>query len=593
MIRRPFSARETALQEQPARVTPRLAQGRIVTPVASGAGLVVGQPEAVATAMRPQDPDRLAPAWFESLIPAPKEDVAAQLKPDAYLKGTSTHFRLDSATYQRELAIRLRMKEEGRDDDYTFAPFMTLLDNMRAICAHCLAERQFEDTLAADEHRAFVALLGHIREMRRLGAPYKRTIWLAVLLATVQEVVSGRHVIDGLRQDARALWENERVQEFVFYPDFAPRQYTRRCLTYRQMDLDRVLACRWGGLNPEGVLDQFTEFLDGSLLIHGHLPQWLDTPTLFLCPSFEPLEPADFCRLGHLPICPLGLTTRAAIKADGVMRTPLSFLERTLLHFLRLGHWSPRHDDSEILLASCAGRERFRWLVLDSLPASLRRLERALTLIVFYLLHEVPPGIARELMKYDHCGRLLHSINEVRRVRRWDWPVPYQRISDEEAWLACHWAHGLYSQLAEEPGACRPAADWIAQCLAQTLPQAREQWRFFAGHRDAIGVWLRSREVTEKARDGGLHHAIACRSTWCYRQFHHALVPFWEDHNKRCEGPVDYTDVAYFAVLHHPELREQMMQALPGLQAVPDTCLTGCSLERHSNEHSLTEENLA
>ena len=346
-----FSPRVTPSQQEPALV-PQFAHGRTVTTRASCARLVTdpSQPAPAAT-MRNPEPDILAPAWFERLIPAPKEDVAAQLKPDAWLKGTSPRFRLDYATYQRELAIRLRMKEEGRDDDYTFEPFMTLLDNMRAICAHCLAERQFEGTLAADEHRAFVTLLGHIREMRRLGAPYKRTVWLAVLLATVQEVVSGRHVIDGLRQDARELWDKKRVQEFVFYPDFAPRQYTRNCLTYRQMDLDRVLACRWGGLNPEGVLDQFTEFLDGALLIKRHLPKWLDTPTLFLCPSFEPLEPADFCRFGHLPVYPLGLITRAAIKAEGAMHTPLSFLKQALLSFSRLGAWQPRHDDCEILLA--------------------------------------------------------------------------------------------------------------------------------------------------------------------------------------------------------------------------------------------------
>ena len=527
--------------------------GRTHTVTATGAGHLA--------ALLPPVPALPESPWFERLIPGPKEDIADQLLSDTWLKGTFATMPLTCETWKREADKRIAMAAAGTGDDYTFAPFECLLDNMRQVVVHCLAGRQFEEALKDDEHRAFVAVLDQIDRMKQKGAPYKRTVWLAVLFASVQEVISGRHVIDRLRQDARALWDRERLVDFPFYRRRAPGQLTQQRLTYQQIDLDRVLSCRWGGLNPQGRLDAFEEFLHGGRHIGHQLQAWLDTPGLFLCPSFERLDLADFCRFAHLPIYPLGLLTGCARNADGAELTPLSFLDHDLGHAGALRGWDPGAHQGR-LFGSPGGRERFRFLVLDCLPAALGRLERVMTLIVFYLLHETRPGLASTQMEDDHCGRLLHGINELRRAGRWGLPACYQNTTDEQAWLACHWAHALYRQLVQDPGEARPAEDLIAQALAQTLPPAQEQWRFFEARRDAIEAWFRSREETEASCYGGVRYSIACQSEWCFLYFEDGLVPFWEDYDKRCEGPVDYRDLAYLAVLHDPETHQQMMQAL-------------------------------
>ena len=536
--------------------------------------------ERTATVLAAHKPgvDPGEPAWFEKLIPAPRKDVAGQLDPDAYLKGTWPGFPLDYARYQREVDARVLLENDGKGDDYTFEPFMALLDNMRRVSSHCLADRQFEEALTEEEYRAFLGVQGHIDQMKQLGAPYKRTVWLAVLLATVQEVVSGRHVIDGLKgQEAgKALRKKQRLRTFTFFAPDQCRLPAGSRLSWPQIDLDKVLACRWGGLNPAGSLDECQQLFIGGSFIGHHLQDWLDTPTLFLCPSFEPLDLADFCRFGPLPVYPLGLITAAAVNADGVMHTPLAFLEHDLDHVSTTRGWTCVHSDR--LLESVSGRERFGRLVLERLPAEWEALQPALHLIVFYLFHEARPLGAEAVMQEEHCGRLLGRISELCRARRWDLSPLYRRITDRQAWLACHWAHALYRELDRAAGACcRPEQQGV-----ESVSQALEQWRFFEDNRSAIHSWLMSRQKTATTWSGDVLRRIECRSEWVWWQSGSHWLTVREEYNSRCEGPVDYTDVAYKAVLLHPQLREQMLQAL--------AC---CRLEGRLNGHTLTEEQTA
>ena len=185
--------------------------------------------------------------------------------------------------------------------------------------------------------------------------------------------------MDGVRanKEAAPLQDKGRLKDFVFYiPEEPGRGHSKRSqLSWPQMDLGRVLACRWGGLNPQGTLDEYHELFNTGSQIHHFLQEWMDTPTLFLCPSFEPLDLADFCRFGHLPVYPLGLMTGAALNADGIMHTPLAFLEHDLGHVSTLRGWLCL--DTDLLLESPQGRDRLRCHVLDHLPAVLKDSERA------------------------------------------------------------------------------------------------------------------------------------------------------------------------------------------------------------------------
>ena len=94
-------------------------------------------------------------------------------------------------------------------------------------------------------------------------------------------------------------------------------------------------------------------------------PTWLDDERLLVCPSFEALDPEDFCRFGHLPVYPLGMMTRFALNADGQMMTPMQFMEHDAFHTDDAGIW--RHLQSDRLLEPINSRLLFRQLVLDSL----------------------------------------------------------------------------------------------------------------------------------------------------------------------------------------------------------------------------------
>ena len=138
----PFLPQESAGQQAPHTAAVASVGGRTLTAVADCAQHLAGQLPSLQAA---QEPDPAPPPWFEGLIPGPREDVADQLKTDAYLKGTLPGWQLDYATYQREVDCRVRLKEQGKEDDYTFKPFVSLLDNMELVAHHLLEDRQFED----------------------------------------------------------------------------------------------------------------------------------------------------------------------------------------------------------------------------------------------------------------------------------------------------------------------------------------------------------------------------------------------------------------------------------------------------------------
>ena len=288
----------------------------------------------------------------------------------------------------------------------------------------------------------------------------------------------------------------------------------------------------------------------------------MEDERLFLYPSFEPLDPWDFCRFGHLPVYPLGMMTRYALNADGDMMTPLRFLEHDVIHLRNNCTWQLL--DSERPLDSPWHRLLFRQTLLDGLPATLRTpgLERAVVLVLFFLLHERDPSTARELMEEPHFLPLLNKISKVRRVDHYDYPAAYRAIGDFEAILACRWVHWMYRCCSDTQVVCsdQKARSW--HFVEEVLPGLIEHWQFFAAHRKAIHDWLLSTGQVHESQYDGLKRCYPSPSKWVRIGCNYGQLTFQEDTNSRSEGPVCYTDVAFFDILQNPAEEARLMAAL-------------------------------
>ena len=509
------------------------------------------------------------PTWFERLMPGPKDDIAPHLQGDLDLGYRLQDPVLSRAFYDEQVALRQEKKQTG--EEYTFAPFLVTLENMRRLTAHILDDGHFDEPLEPDERVAFLALQGYIRQMMDLQAPYKRTIKLALLMTTMLEIVTARHVIDGPHSRVPgSLREDGRLSTFSFHgtpDDAAPPKGTKA----GQMLLGAVLSCRWGGLNPEGVHDENRLLFGSGLYALGtDLTGWLDDDRMFLYPSFAPLGVRDFACFGHLPIYPLGMITRYALNADGQMMTPLAFMAHDAAHVRSDGSWQQLASGKR--LDGIDSRLLFRQLALDSLSGAGQGMERAVELVLFNLFHEKTSHMARWTLEFASFLPLFNSISRVRRRRSLDYPEPYRKISDFEALWACCQVHWLYHQLeglpALEPEEIGP---WSQQLLArferEKVPALRAHWSFFETRRAALSAWFlanaRDGDLITSDNKGHLHYGYASCHAHAEAIFHKGgILMFNEEYDSACRGPVDYLDVAYFEVVEHPDEYRRLAQDL-------------------------------
>ena len=499
--------------------------------------------------------------WFEREMPQPIEDIASELLPDPVLT-TRLQDPVDGlALYQRELQHREAM--EKANEEYRFAPLRVTLQNMKKLTEHMLNGKQFSQPLVSDESRVLARFQGHIEELIALGAPYKRTVKLALLMCILLEIMTTRRVIEPLRETKPELFSRKRMMTARF---LHVSQGQSRELKTASIPLDKALTCRWGGLNvpeqqgePEELI---SDFIQANALM-----KLLENGQVFLYPSFKSLDLGDFCGFGHLPVYPLGMMSGYALNADGKMRTPLAFLIHDAAHTSSNQTWL--HLDGTAPLESLANRLRFQRWARAGLPAVVQeehKLERAVELVLFQLLHEMTVDGALDTMDADSFLPLFQSLCNTRRRLHMEYSQAYRTVTDRQALLACFWVYQVYRAFRTGT-ACRGAVPdkLVSRFVEQDLPALLEHQSVIDEHREALHQHFLSRARVFPQDDGSsrfYYKKFYCegisKSAWLSED----LIMLEATDDPEAEARVRHTDLCYFNALLVDEECASMQQKL-------------------------------
>lgn len=511
-----------------------------------------------ASSMPVEDPTDEDLLWFEQAMSRPPHDISRHLKPDSCLKDTLQHPERSLAFYQQEVTRRKEAEAAGKE--YTFAPFLPTLDNMLLLVQNIIHGLQFAEPLTDEDRQAFRMLQGHILDLIKDKAPYKRTVHVALLMSCMLEIATVRYAFPALRAREPRLFAKDpassgRLMTFEFTAQ--PTDGSARIIRRQTQDiaLSEVLSCAFGGLNPGGP-DEGLQLLyaQGEAARIAH---WLENPALFLYPSFESLDPADFCRFGHLPVFPLGMMAAHALNADGTMMTPLRFLAHDETH---TGNIDPLQllAASEHPMVGMENRLHFRQQVFESVPACLGKepLEPALSLVIFYLYHEASIQTAREQLNEDSILPVLEMVNRIRRVERLGYPARYRQIEDWHAILACLWVHRLARRWTQGDRSA-PRDDRFFQ---PDLLRLGEHWNFLQRHRQGLRDYFFAQAQSGRNAFGGKTYCYEGRCPYDVTMTTSKILQ--EEYNTEAAGLVDNTDMRYFEGLLDPDERRRMAQAV-------------------------------
>ena len=394
-------------------------------------------------------PDSRSP--LEGLVPRPKQPLRRQhLEEDDWLADSCKEPGY-LAAFQQLLDERRLVEESG--GEFCFKPLMTTLRNMQILIRHIRDGQQFDGPLLADEDQALAWAQDRVAALLLAGAPYKRTVFLAIAVLILCEIVTDRQVLGPLkeRQPERAGQFLARVQDWFDPPidDSQPIVY----FSAARLDPLKVAALCWGGNNPGGGSE--TEQLVGPRSFYGHMAlcRLVHARHLLIYPSFQPLDIEHFCRAGHLGLHPVGMITDYALNADGVMQSPLAFAYHDLGHLYSLapiGEPGDPLDPVAPCLWACPDKRRaFRSLLLDLLPQRLAplKLDAALRLLLFVWFHEQGPKITAHLLNDEERQAFISGFLSMAAQRRAfcnGLAAEYQAITDTDAALAVAWAQRLY-----------------------------------------------------------------------------------------------------------------------------------------------------
>ena len=504
---------------------------------------------------------------FERTMPQPLCDIGSKLARDDFLKDCLQHPEQSQAFYDKEIERRQTMEDAGQE--YTFEPLLTTLHNMLRLTEHILDNQQFDEALAEDDRAAFLVLKDRIKNLIDRQAPYKRSVQLAFMMTCMQEIVTARHIMPGLYSRFPDKLERFRQVSMTHCFEFTsrPEDSSGRDITTRAEDvsLARVLSCRWGELKPGGADEMRTLFAAWEEF--RLISQWLDNRRIFLQPSFELLNPGDFCRFAHAQVYPLGMMTAYALNADGSMHTPLAFFFHDLVHTRNNKTWQFAKSDQ--LLEGAGSRLAFRQRVLDNIPTALRehQLDRALELALFALLHEYPPLRATALMATGSILPLLRAINFARRESLSSYDTPWQQVTDWQALLACLWVHRLYTMVAENT-TTDGLEQQAAQLVLEDIPALKAHLAFLERHHQTLQDHFLSRSKVSRGDDGQRWVTYTSHSRYAAAYPSDGHLTLLIDYHREAEGPVDNTDLVYFDTLHDPEALQQVAE-LTGEQPPP------------------------
>ncbi len=475
---------------------------------------------------------------------------------------------------EKHLAERRRVEQQQQE--FKLDLMMPCLRNMRTFISHIAQQKQFAAPLTAGEEKAIAWLAEKTQELLDAGAPYKRTVHLAIALMSVYEIITARQVlgpllvIDPLKDKAA---EQERLSRFA------------RALG-PHVDPVRVMECCWGGNNPGGR-DEAEHFAENDLdnyTFQLTLSRLVNDNRLFVFPSFQSLDLLDFCRFGHLPVHVIGMTTAYATNADGLMMSPLQFAIHDMLHMYvqqDVGAVeNPALSQAASVLLSPGRRLQLRCLLLDQLPASLTPLniKTALILLLFEFFHENAPCVGARGLDYSRAAFIycLSHLAEARRSLRSGYAKSVQAVTDTEAARATLWALSLWElwRTADFKPLTPEQLETRAQAFEKTdLPRLDRHLDFLEQHRAALRQLFAERYCRRHQRnDQSIRFQIDC-SAFPKRDGYDLFIT-WDSFSGLYN--LDNTDLVYFHALELPRLREDMENATGAI--LPDAPL--CEPER-------------
>ena len=508
---------------------------------------------------------------LDGLVPDPPCPLSAGLleKDDWLAKDCQQPDSLDA--FRRLLAERC--EREARGDEFCLAPLLTTLRNMCRFIDHITAGHQFDGRLTAKEHQALAWTREQACALEAAGAPYRRTVCLALAFMSLCEVMAGRQVLDPLAAARPAAFARyvHRVTGWSRHLEQDAPAVAGRALPVAALDPLKVSIEVAAGHQRTGD-SPWSEPFDhcGLCRLWDSLYDYLGTPHLLLYPSFEPLDLADFCQLSHLGLHPVGLMTRHALNADGVMMAPLGFACHDLWHVqLQEELGAPRYQsDDRIQAALCRRDRRLGWrsLVLDQLPAGLAalHLEPALELLLFQLIHECQARQAVADYLEQGSDSFVRCLGCLARARREDcrgYGQRYSAVTDSEAAMATLWTLRLWRSW--QAAGFRPLAADRLQAFAQTfvdkdLPRLREHLDFVGRHWPALRQLFAGFFGSQTNEDG--HFQV--RFTPGFKDVLDIELMFASFHAPSGLSHLDYTDMAYFVALQSPALCQQMADHL-------------------------------
>ena len=225
-------------------------------------------------------------------------------------------------------ALQQRRKiMEAAGQPFTWPLLLEVLRNMQTLTENVLQGQQFTDKLAADEQRAFIQLQEEIAALISQGAPYVRTVQLALLMGTVLEIATARKVMAPLHRSRPELWREHRLETFDFHYGGCFSGSDSR-IHSDAISLDTLVTSGWDRLLQLAKEDSEDHLFAHWTQVRTQVLHRLEDDSLLFLPTFASLSEAQAEGLHRIGICPLRMTMHYAAEVDGLLRTP-SGLART------------------------------------------------------------------------------------------------------------------------------------------------------------------------------------------------------------------------------------------------------------------------
>ncbi|MCY4473254.1 MAG: hypothetical protein OXC07_10640 [Kistimonas sp.] len=454
--------------------------------------------------------------------------------------------------------LQERQAVEARGDEFEFKPLLTTLKNMKIFIEHIQTGKQFDGELTPEEKDALTRLAQATEQLVTAErAPYKRTVCLALSLVILCEIVTRRQV---LRADVLASPALKSLAATAFLGN----EISDRVHLLAALPLNEAAD----GRSQKGRPARPDKLLEDTL--RQALRHRIHDPQVLLYPSFHPMTVADFCRFGHLPVYPVGLTTSYVQAADGALMSPLEFAHHDLSHSYDLtsgrnASGSLPRMSAEAAFCSSEKLLCLRRMLLDELPVQLSGhiSLRARELLFFQLIHEQSPGQSAHIISTSPSPFVscLRTLEPPRRGDQLAYEPAYRNITDTEAAMAALWTVRLWEhwQAADfQPLPPDQLEACARQFLATDLPQLEQHLRFCEDHRGALR-WLFVATAEDHRLGQNNHHV--CTTTYDPQDEDTDLVLFlsYDPTSGLCNR--DHTNLAYFTTLRFPEYRQRMTSA--------------------------------